>query len=220
MSNLGLIYKITNLNNKKEYIGCTIYSLKKRLNEHFFRCKNIELNTKFCNSVRKHGVENFNIELIEECDISIIYEREKYYIDKLNTFNNGLNSTCGGEGCLGYKHNSEIRKKISDILKNGKSNKGKSYEIIYGEKSLEQKQKRRESVKKNWKTLTEKERKSRIDKINQGVKKNVKFSERIIKEIKDKFNKGLKVKDILKEYPDFSSSYLYSIKNNKRRKNN
>lgn len=220
MSKKGFIYKIKNLSNKKEYIGCTIHTLKKRLKEHFFRCLSTDLNSKFCNSIRKYGVENFNIELIEECDVSIIYEREKFHINKLDTYNNGLNSTYGGEGCLGYKHNYKIRKKISDALIMGKSHKGKTYNEIYGDKVLEEKQKRKDSVTKNWSKLNEEQRKNRVNNIRNGIKKNIKFSEKIIKDVKDKFNKGYKVKDIINEYPNFSSSYLYSIKNNQRRKNN
>jgi hypothetical protein len=65
-------------------------------------------------SIKKYGQENFNIELIEECELGVMYEIEKKYISQYNSFNQGLNSTIGGEGCLGYVHSEEIRKKISE----------------------------------------------------------------------------------------------------------
>ena len=53
---------------------------------------------------------------------------QKFYINEFKTYENGLNSTIGGEGCLGYTHSPEIRQKISENVKNGNSHKGKTYE--------------------------------------------------------------------------------------------
>lgn len=216
MDNIGNIYKIKNLINNKEYIGCTIYPIKKRFEEHIWRCLNSDSNSKFCNSIRKYGVENFGIELVEECDVSVIYEREIIYINNFDTFHNGLNSTYGGEGCLGYKHSKEIKDKISKIIKDGRSHKGKTYEQIYGDKTEVEKQRRRESVKKSWDGLDNERRDNRIKKTTDSVRKNSKYGEDLIKEIKEKFKKGDSVNDLKNEYPQFNKSYLYSIKNNRR----
>lgn len=219
MTKIGKIYKIKNLVNQKEYVGCTISTLKKRFEEHIFRCTKSDSNTKLCNSIRKYGFENFRIELIDECDVSIIYEKEKYFINEMNTFKNGLNSTYGGEGCLGYKHNEEIRKKISKIIKDGRSHKDKTYEMIYGERSIEEKKNRQESVKKSWENMTEDDRNKRIDNIRKATQKNSKYSVELIKEVKDKLNKGIKVPQLVKDYPNMNSYILYDIKNNRRWKN-
>jgi group I intron endonuclease len=215
----GFIYIIKNKINDKQYVGCTIHPLKKRFEEHFWRCSKSDSNSKICNSIRKYGIENFKIELLEECDISNIYEREKYYINEYKTYDNGLNSTYGGEGCLGYTHSKEIRKKISDIIKDGRSHKGKTYEEIYGEKVDEEKEKRRKSVKKSWDGMTEEKKQQRIEKTKESVRKKSKYSEEVIKDIRKKLNENMKVKDIIKIYPYFNPSYIYTIKSNKRWKN-
>jgi group I intron endonuclease len=124
----GKIYKITNKENGSIYIGCTINSLEKRFGEHLSRCFSSTHKSKLYNSMKKYGQENFTIELIEECDLSVIYEIEKKYIEQYDSYNNGLNSTFGGEGCLGYTHSPEIRQKLSENTKNGNSHKGKTYE--------------------------------------------------------------------------------------------
>jgi group I intron endonuclease len=212
----GKIYKITNKENGLIYIGCTINSLKKRFNEHLYRCFKTDYKSKLYNSMKKYGQENFSIELIEECDLSVIYETEKKYIKSYDSYNNGLNSTFGGEGCLGYTHSPEIRQKISENTKNGNSHKGKTYEELYGDKADAEREKRRLSVKNGWDSLSIQSKKDRTEKIKEKSRKNSKYDANLIVEIKNKFREGYKVKDIKKMYTQFNESYLYSIKNNKR----
>jgi len=212
----GKIYKITNKENGLLYIGCTVNSLKKRFNEHLYRCFKTDYKSKLYNSMKKYGQENFTIELIEECDLSVIYETEKKYIKSYDSYNNGLNSTFGGEGCLGYTHSPEIRQKISENTKNGNSHKGKTYEELYGDKADEEREKRRLSVKKGWGSMSIQSKKDRTEKIKEKSRKNSKYDANLIVEIKNKFREGYKVKDIKKMYTQFNESYLYSIKNNKR----
>jgi group I intron endonuclease len=212
----GKIYKITNKENGLIYIGCTISSLDKRFKEHLSRCFTSNYKSKLYNSMKKYGQENFTIELIEECDFNLIYETEKKYIDQYNSYNNGLNATIGGEGCLGYIHSPEMRVKISEAVKNGNSHKGKTYEELYGDKADEQREKRRLSVKNGWDSLSIQSKKNRTEKIKEKSRKNSKYDANLIVEIKNKFREGYKVKDIKKMYTQFNESYLYSIKNNKR----
>jgi len=216
MNEKGFIYIIENLINNKEYVGCTIYPIKKRFEEHSWRCLNTDSNTKLCNSMRKYGIENFTIELIEECDINKIYEREKFFIDELKTFNLGLNSTIGGEGCLGYKHSKEIREKISKIIKDGRSHKGKTYEEIYGHRVEDEKEKRRESVKKSWDSLSENEKKERIKKQQETVQKKSKYGIKLVSEIKNKIKEGLTYKQFMELYPEVRKNFYYELKNGKR----
>jgi group I intron endonuclease len=216
MSEVGFIYKIKNIINNKEYVGCTISTLKKRFEEHTYRCLKTDINTKLCNSIRKYGVENFYIDLIDECEVSSIYEKEKFFINEYNTFKDGLNSTYGGEGCLGYKHSKEIREKISKTLIEGKSHKGKTYEEIYGDKVNEEKQKRRDSVKNSWDSLTEEKRKERIQKMKDTRRKKSKYGIDLVLDVKNKLKQGYKVKDLKLLYPQINESFFYDIKSGRK----
>lgn len=99
---MGYIYCITNLINKKQYIGKTVYSVTKRFQEH---CK--EFKRKRCekrplyDAFNKYGIENFTVEQLIECDNEELDFYEILYISKLNTYHNGYNATKGGDGkCL------------------------------------------------------------------------------------------------------------------------
>ena len=39
-------------------------------------------------AMHKYGIENFSLVVIEECEISLLDEKEKYYINCFNTTNN------------------------------------------------------------------------------------------------------------------------------------
>lgn len=216
MSEKGYIYKIKNIINNKLYVGCTITGIKKRFEEHVWRCLKTDINTKFCNSVRKYGVENFQIDLLEECNASNIYEREKYYISKFGTYKKGLNSTHGGEGCLGYIHSKEIREKISENLKNGNSHKGKTYEDLYGDKAKEEKEKRKLSVKNGWDSMTEEKKEKRINNIKNASIKKSKYGIDLVLDIKNKLKDGVKIKELKLLYPDVKENLFYDVKNGRR----
>jgi hypothetical protein len=170
--------------------------------------------------MKKYGQDTFTIELIEECDLSVIYETEKKYIESYDSYNNGLNSTFGGEGCLGYTHSTEIKFKISKSLKNGNSHKGKTYEELYGDRAEEQKEKRKLSVKKSWGLMSKKEKEQRAINIRDASQEtNSKYGVELITEIKNKINNGSKFKEIKEQYPQIKNWLYYNLKNNRRWKN-
>ena len=148
-----------------------------------------------------------------------IYEKEKYFIKKYDSFKSGLNSTIGGEGCTGYKHSKSVRKKISTSLLNGNSHKGKTYDDIYGKNSNIEKKKRGITAKRNWKNLTIKQKEKKIKKITSSIQNKSKYGVELVTEIKNKFKEGHKVKDLKFVYPQVTKSFLYDLKNNRRWKN-
>lgn len=83
------------------------------------------VDTLFYRAMRKHGVDNFKIHLLEVCDDVIISEREKYWIKELSSKSpNGYNTTVGGEKLFGKNnpfygktHSLETKKKLSDNAK-------------------------------------------------------------------------------------------------------
>ena len=90
----GIIYKITNKVNGKSYIGQTRYTIEFRWKQHQHK----KDNTYFHNAIHKYGIDNFSIEILEECDIKDLNSREIFYIAKYDTFKNGYNLTIGGDG--------------------------------------------------------------------------------------------------------------------------
>lgn len=164
--------------------------------------------------MKKYGQENFTIELIEECDLNIIYEVEKKYIEQYDSYNNGLNSTFGGEGCLGYTHSPEIRKKISENTKKGNSHKGKTYEELYGDKADEERKKRKTAA--SWDKMTEEERNIRVNNIKNASRKNSKYGIELVREIKQKITEGVKIKELKQIYPQVYDNFFYDIKNGRR----
>ena len=94
---MAYIYQIVNNINQKIYIGKTEFSIEKRFKEHCydaFKRKNEK--RPLYSAMRKYGIENFHIELIEETDNP--EEREIYWINYYNSFKNGYNATFGGDG--------------------------------------------------------------------------------------------------------------------------
>lgn len=48
-------------------------------------------------AIHKYGKNNFYIELLEECPISQLNEREQYWISYYDSYHNGYNLTLGGQ---------------------------------------------------------------------------------------------------------------------------
>lgn len=102
---MGCIYMLVNKINKKIYIGKTTYSLEKRLNEHksaINRCDKYD--TKLYRALRKYGIENFEVINIKDNidNEDELNKLETEYINKYDSYNNGYNSTLGGDGVSIY----------------------------------------------------------------------------------------------------------------------
>lgn len=108
---MSYIYKITNDINQKIYIGKTDFSIEKRFKEHCkdaFRDKNEK--RPLYSAMRKYGVENFHIELVEECPQEEVDKKEIYWIGFYKSFSNGYNATLGGDGKAFYNHEAIINR--------------------------------------------------------------------------------------------------------------
>ena len=88
-----VVYKITNQTNGKIYIGQTRQSIEKRFLQHS------KANSPLGNDMRDCGLENFTIEVVEECETQEqTNQREQVLIRELNCkIPNGYNQTNGGE---------------------------------------------------------------------------------------------------------------------------
>jgi len=122
----GKIYAlICPIDKKIRYIGQTTQALKKRLNKHLYHIneKNNHKNNWLKKLKKESLLQDIEIELLEECSIDMLDQREVFWIEHFK--NLGLiltNITTGGKvGSRGYKHTEESKKKIS---KAGKKLKG------------------------------------------------------------------------------------------------
>jgi len=115
--NIYKVYKITNLINRKLYIGLTSRKLSKRLYEHSTQ----NGATAIHKAIKKYGKHNFIIEKIDEtlCRQTAM-EKEQNWIIFYDSMNHkkGYNLTTGGEF---FNHTPETKKKISDAQKGSKN---------------------------------------------------------------------------------------------------
>jgi group I intron endonuclease len=94
---IGLIYKIENKVNGKVYIGITRNGISGRYPGRSWKVSNARSRL-VKKAMTKYGADNFEISIIEECNIDLLEEREKYYVETFNSFvPNGYNLTRGGE---------------------------------------------------------------------------------------------------------------------------
>ena len=122
-----IIYKITNKINGKIYIGQTIYTIEHRISGHLHS----KDSTRFHNALRKYGIENFSIEVIDNAFTQEeLNEKEIFWIKEYDSMNPnvGYNSTPGGDANpmnskeIKDAHDKkmrteEVRNKISKSLK-------------------------------------------------------------------------------------------------------
>ena len=98
------IYKITNKINQHSYIGLSTH-IEDRWQYHKTRYNWERENSKVLyQAILKYGIENFEFEVLEECEPEKLSEREQFYIEKYDTYHNGYNMTSGGENNIGEAH--------------------------------------------------------------------------------------------------------------------
>lgn len=96
---MAYIYKITNKLNGKAYIGKTLNNVETRWQQHI-RESNKEISSErpLYRAIRKYGVKNFIVEILEEVSEDVVNEKEIFWINYYNTYQKGYNATKGGDG--------------------------------------------------------------------------------------------------------------------------
>ena len=107
---MGNIYRITNTMNNKVYVGQTIFSLQHRFRQHKWQANNGG-DTYLYRAMRKYGVSNFKIALLEEVKDESLNEREIHYIAEYDSIANGYNMESGGNSFSGFKLSKEAVEK-------------------------------------------------------------------------------------------------------------
>lgn len=107
------VYLIRNTVNEKVYVGQTknfvvrkavhLYAARKGCERPLYR------------AIRKYGEDAFVFEILEECDDSLINDREQYWISQYDSFNRekGYNLTSGGN--QNYVLSEETKQKLHDL---------------------------------------------------------------------------------------------------------
>ena len=107
------IYKITSPT-KKIYIGQSI-NIEYRIESYkkLIRCKK---QIKLYNSLKKYGVDKHKFEILCECEIHELNDKERYYQDLFNVLQNGLNCLLTKSSDRSGKMSIESRLKMSEKL--------------------------------------------------------------------------------------------------------
>ena len=100
------IYKITNNINNKSYIGQST-DIERRFAQHKSPYERERFSEKpLYKAIAKYGINNFSFEILEECPVEELSQKEEYYIKKYNSLchKNGYNIRSGGEKNSGEDH--------------------------------------------------------------------------------------------------------------------
>ena len=138
------IYKITNIQNNKVYIGQTIRPINQRFHRHLNEAINNILDTHFARAIRKYGKDNFIIEEIDTAQTQDeLNQKEQYWIRFYNSVEEGYNETDAIYKCGGNTYQSKTEKEMEVIkekirqtklgAKNPMAQKVKRINILTGE---------------------------------------------------------------------------------------
>jgi len=118
------IYMVVNLINQHKYIGQS-KNIKKRFKQHhlcdYNNTNNCCYNTKFYQALRKYGLDNFEVIILELCEENELDALEQKYIKQFDTFKNGYNSTEGGQNWSSNIHSKETELKRQKTREKNKS---------------------------------------------------------------------------------------------------
>ena len=109
-----IVYKITNKLDGKPYIGQTCGTPQERFLEHK------RANSPIGKAIRQFGVENFTIEIVDECETAEqARELEKFFIIEYDSMTpNGYNQVGGGvrrDARINLAFTTELKKQLEDI---------------------------------------------------------------------------------------------------------
>lgn len=120
---MSYIYVITNKINGKQYVGKTSLTIEQRFKEHL-RQKGAKARKHYplYNAMNKYGKENFIISVLEQCSEDESSDREKFWIEKLDTYYHGYNATFGGDGTVRVNREKVIETflKCNNLAKTGR----------------------------------------------------------------------------------------------------
>lgn len=148
------VYKITNILNGDFYIGSSIH-VENRWKGHKREAKraSADYRSRLYAAMRKYGIANFSVTIVEECEVDVLLLREQYYLDTLQPPYN-IKTKVGDlhRGPTGYQHTEEwkaerARQQSEHMLtperreQSRLAREGKTYVELFGDRANEVKQK-------------------------------------------------------------------------------
>ena len=141
----GKIYCAHCISTGKKYIGQTRqHLLCNRIANHFVVANKNYSDGKFQKALKKYGRNGFIWGVIEECDISLLNDKEIYWIAEYKTVENGYNLSSGGGQppeyfCKEYlveepSTQRKIIKNLSQYCRDNDLNVGHIHETLYGKR--------------------------------------------------------------------------------------
>lgn len=107
------IYKITNVKNNKIYVGQS-NDIYRRFYEHQTKGESSRIPVDV--AIQKYGKDSFIYEVLEECDITELNQKETFWIRKLNAIKDGYNCSEGGEQQSIGENNGRSKLTEQDII--------------------------------------------------------------------------------------------------------
>jgi group I intron endonuclease len=196
----------------KKYVGITD-CIKRRQSEHAkkeFGCKNNT--TKFAQAIRKYGYKNFTFEIIGKSNnLETIEEFEIYYIELFDSIKNGYNITSGGSrGAAGKKLTKEQVLAIDFDLHESNL----SYTEIKQKYGISPAMLNKIKNRTAWADILG-EKRERTNKYKKGSNNPCsKLTNEIVKEIRDKLEKGVTRRQLREEY-NVSKTLIQAVATNK-----
>lgn len=117
------IYSIINISTGKVYVGQSI-NVARRLTRHKSQLRGNKCHNSYLqNAFNKYGADDFSFEVLESCNVSMLDEREVYWINHFDSTNRnkGFNRECGGNA----------NKSFSEDYRKSRTGKGNP---MYGKK--------------------------------------------------------------------------------------
>ena len=112
----GKVYQIKCNSTNQVYIGSTCSSLNRRLSLHKSSYKLMLKGNKFNKFIQSHQImenNNFDIELLEECNKEELLHKERYYIENTQCINKNIPLRTPEE----YRMANKLKKKEYDRLR-------------------------------------------------------------------------------------------------------
>ncbi len=108
------IYKITKISTGKSYIGQS-NDIERRFKEHQTKGKTSRIPVDI--AIKKYGINAFTYEILEECSLNKLNEKEEYWIKYYNTVQNGYNCSIGGNQQSIGENNGRAKLTEQDVIK-------------------------------------------------------------------------------------------------------